>query len=284
MARCTVARLMRAMGLKGVTRGRAWVVTTRADAATDRPADLVDRQFAATRPNQLWVADFTYVATWRGLRLRGLRDRRLCAPHRRVAGVGVAARPTSCSMRWSKPSTIAAARGRRGARASQRSRHAVSVDALHGPPRGGRHRAVGRQPWRFLRQRPRRIDHRSLQNGSDSTQGTVALSRPSNSRRSRGSTGSTRADCSNRSATCRRRNTKRATMSSNADDDRTMHRLTIVALGASYEVELPSIDADCAVLCFTRGRSAAPSPPHRCPSRRPPIACTTFYHHRKHRH
>ena len=36
------------------------------DAAADRPADLVDRQFTATRPNQLWVADFTYVATWRG--------------------------------------------------------------------------------------------------------------------------------------------------------------------------------------------------------------------------
>src|SRR4026208_2185233 len=53
------------MGVRGAARGRAWIVTTRADA-TDRPADLVDRQFAATRPNQLWVADFTYVATWRG--------------------------------------------------------------------------------------------------------------------------------------------------------------------------------------------------------------------------
>jgi putative transposase len=66
VARCTVARLMRAMGLRGVSRGRAWTITTRADAAADRPADLVDRQFVATRPNQLWVADFTYVATWRG--------------------------------------------------------------------------------------------------------------------------------------------------------------------------------------------------------------------------
>jgi len=66
VARCTVARLMRAMGRRGVSRGRAWVITTRAEAAADRPADLVDRQFAATRPNQLWVADFTYVATWRG--------------------------------------------------------------------------------------------------------------------------------------------------------------------------------------------------------------------------
>ena len=66
VARCTVERLMRAMGLRGVVRGRAWVVTTRPDAAADRPADLVDRRFTATRPNQLWVADFTYVATWRG--------------------------------------------------------------------------------------------------------------------------------------------------------------------------------------------------------------------------
>ena len=57
---------MRAMGLRGVSRGRAWVITTRPDVATERPADLVDRRFTATRPNQLWVADFTYVATWRG--------------------------------------------------------------------------------------------------------------------------------------------------------------------------------------------------------------------------
>ena len=66
VARCTVERLMRTLGLRGVTRGRAWVITTRSDAGTERPADLVDRRFTATRPNQLWVADFTYVATWRG--------------------------------------------------------------------------------------------------------------------------------------------------------------------------------------------------------------------------
>jgi transposase InsO family protein len=66
VARCTVERVMRAMGLRGVSRGRAWVITTRTDTAVTRPADLVDRQFTATRPNQLWVADFTYVATWRG--------------------------------------------------------------------------------------------------------------------------------------------------------------------------------------------------------------------------
>jgi transposase InsO family protein len=66
VARCTVERLMRVMGLRGASRGRAWVITTRANTPADRPADLVDRRFTATRPNQLWVADFTYVATWRG--------------------------------------------------------------------------------------------------------------------------------------------------------------------------------------------------------------------------
>jgi transposase InsO family protein len=66
VARCTVERVMRAMGLRGVSRGRAWVQTTRPDTGRERPADLVERRFTATRPNQLWVADFTYVATWRG--------------------------------------------------------------------------------------------------------------------------------------------------------------------------------------------------------------------------
>jgi transposase InsO family protein len=65
-ARCRVRRLMREMGLKGATRGRAWVTTTQPQPDANRPRDLVDRHFTATRPNQLWVADFTYVATWRG--------------------------------------------------------------------------------------------------------------------------------------------------------------------------------------------------------------------------
>jgi transposase InsO family protein len=65
-ARCRVRRLMREMGLVGAVRGRAWMTTTHAGPEADRPVDLVDRHFAATHPNQLWVADFTYVATWRG--------------------------------------------------------------------------------------------------------------------------------------------------------------------------------------------------------------------------
>ena len=65
-ARCRVRRLMRAMGLAGAVRGRAWTTTTESQPNGDPPSDLVDRHFTATRPNQLWVADFTYVATWRG--------------------------------------------------------------------------------------------------------------------------------------------------------------------------------------------------------------------------
>jgi transposase InsO family protein len=65
VARCTVERLMSELGLSGVRRG-AFKVTTVTDLAADRPADLVDRKFVATRPNELWVADITYVATWTG--------------------------------------------------------------------------------------------------------------------------------------------------------------------------------------------------------------------------
>jgi transposase InsO family protein len=66
VARCTVARLMRGMGLAGAVRGRAWTHTTVAADEPERPSDLVERNFTATRPNQLWVSDLTYVATWRG--------------------------------------------------------------------------------------------------------------------------------------------------------------------------------------------------------------------------
>ena len=66
VARCRVRRLMRELGFAGAVRGRAWMTTTRPETDVVRPPDLVDRQFTATGPNQLWVADFTYVATWRG--------------------------------------------------------------------------------------------------------------------------------------------------------------------------------------------------------------------------
>jgi putative transposase len=65
VARCTVERLMRRMGLRGAVRGKE-TRTTIADKATPCPADKVNRQFRAPHPNALWVSDFTYVATWQG--------------------------------------------------------------------------------------------------------------------------------------------------------------------------------------------------------------------------
>jgi putative transposase len=65
VARCTVERLMRRLGLQGVRRGKS-VRTTWSDAKAPCPLDRVNRQFNAERPNQLWVSDFTYVSTWQG--------------------------------------------------------------------------------------------------------------------------------------------------------------------------------------------------------------------------
>jgi putative transposase len=66
VARCTVERLMKDLHLSGARRGKAFKRTTIADEAQHRPADLVNRQFVADRPNRLWVADLTYVKTFTG--------------------------------------------------------------------------------------------------------------------------------------------------------------------------------------------------------------------------
>lgn len=66
VARCTVERLMRSLGIQGAVRGRTRRTTIPGDAESPRPADLVDRQFRVSEPNRLWVADLTYVRTWSG--------------------------------------------------------------------------------------------------------------------------------------------------------------------------------------------------------------------------
>jgi len=66
IARCTVERLMKEMGLQGVVRGKK-VITTNPDAAQPCPDDKVNRAFVADMPNQLWVSDFTYVSSWQGM-------------------------------------------------------------------------------------------------------------------------------------------------------------------------------------------------------------------------
>ena len=66
VARCTVERLMGDLGIQGVVRGKKRRTTTVSDEDAHRPADLVDRQFTATAPDRLWMADITYIPTWSG--------------------------------------------------------------------------------------------------------------------------------------------------------------------------------------------------------------------------
>lgn len=112
IARCTVERLMKIMGLQGVVRGKK-VVTTNPDAAQPCPDDKVNRAFVAAMPNQLWVSDFTYVSSWQGMvsfvavlgpmahRPLTLRDRRLRPQNRRLACLDIDDdRSRSRSNRW----------------------------------------------------------------------------------------------------------------------------------------------------------------------------------------
>ena len=102
VARCTVERLMRDMGLQGVIRGKP-VRTTISDKAAPCPLDHVNRQFHAPAPNMLWVSDFTYVATWAGFVYVAFV---IDAYARRIVGWRVSGRrmPASSWMPWSRRS------------------------------------------------------------------------------------------------------------------------------------------------------------------------------------
>lgn len=85
VARYTEQLLMRALGLKGLGRGKTMRTTT-PDTSAPCLLDHANRQFKASRPNELWVSDFTCVSTWQGLAVPGLRCGRVCPAHRGLAG------------------------------------------------------------------------------------------------------------------------------------------------------------------------------------------------------
>ena len=85
VARCTVQRLMRNAGLRGVTRGRRKIRTTLTGAGTDYPVDLVERDFTASAPDRLWVADLTYIRTRAGWVYPSVHHRCLLKVHSRLA-------------------------------------------------------------------------------------------------------------------------------------------------------------------------------------------------------
>ena len=160
-ARCTVARLMRQLGLQGVVRGRTFKPTTIPEVAVMRPPDLVTRRFTATRPNQLWVADLTYVATWRGFVYVAFV---IDVFARRIVGWRASSSLRAAiwrSTRWSRRSTIDRSRSRSGwcITATAACRHRAAG-------RSG-HRAVGRDHGGFVRQRAGRVRYRAVQDGRD---------------------------------------------------------------------------------------------------------------------
>lgn len=110
VARCTTARLMRQMELTGAIRGKQ-VKTTVSDRAAPCPLDRVNRQFQSPKPNALWVADFTYVATWQGFVYVAFV---IDASHGASSAGGYPVRRglTLCSIPWSRPSATAAPSGK----------------------------------------------------------------------------------------------------------------------------------------------------------------------------
>lgn len=155
VARCTVERLMRGLALRGAVRGRSFKVTTVADESALRPQDLVRHEFMATKPNQLWVADFTYVATWLGfVYVAFIID---------VFSRAIVGWRASKSMRTDLVLDVLEQALQRRSGPPQRPWLAVRVDSLHRAPRGGWHRAIGADRRRRVRQCHGRNHHRPLQ-------------------------------------------------------------------------------------------------------------------------
>ncbi len=173
-ARCTVARLMRKMGLAGVVRSRS-ECTTISDPAAACPFDRVNRQFEAPRPNALWVSDFTYVATWSGFVY--MASSSMCSPGASsTGGPHVMLMQASFKLLWSGLARAPFGPGQR-AGAPLRTWLVLLGSMVHRAPGRSRHRAVGRQRRRLVQQRPGQDDQRPVQGGGDPPAWSVALFR-----------------------------------------------------------------------------------------------------------
>lgn len=170
VARCTVERLMRRMGLAGAVRGKR-IRTTTPEEDLARPADLVERDFTASRPNELWVADLTYVATWSGFVYVAFV---IDAFSGRIVRWRVSRSLRSDLALDALEQALYARPDTRELVHPERPGCAVPLDPLHRASEGGGDRAIGRERGRLLRQRARRDDHRTVQDGGDRGAGTVA--------------------------------------------------------------------------------------------------------------
>ena len=166
VARCTVERLMKDLHLSGARRGKVFKRTTVADEAQHRPADLVNRQFVADRPNRLWVADLTYVKTFTGW----------------VYVAFVIDVYSRCVVGWQTSTSLRSdlaidalemaiyaqiGPGPRRPHPSQRPRSPIPRNSIHRAAGRSRRRQQRRIQRRFLRQRPGRELQRALQDRAD---------------------------------------------------------------------------------------------------------------------
>ena len=186
VARCTVERLMRLEGLKGVVRGETKRTTIPDDSAA-RPADLVDRSFEADRPDRLWLSDITYVPTWSGFVYAALV---IDAYSRFIVGWRV-----SNSLRtdlaldaleqalWARrPDTTSP--DQRLVHHSDAGGQYLSIRYTNRLTEAGIEPSVG-LGWGFLRQRPRRIRHRPIQDRTHPQTRSLEGPRPSRVRHPR---------------------------------------------------------------------------------------------------
>src|SRR5690606_32816440 len=169
-ARSTVEGLMGDMGLAGAVRGcRRWTTIPAEDAA--RPADLVNREFTATRPNQLWVADFTYVATWSGVVYVAFV---IDVFARFIVGWRVSRSMRADLVLDALEQALWPRRGAEGViHHSDRGSQYLSLRYTERLADAGAH-PIGGQRGRFVRQRPGGDGNRVVQDGSDPSSWTVA--------------------------------------------------------------------------------------------------------------
>ena len=210
VARCTVERLMKALGLRGVVRGKTFK-TTIPDELADRRQDRVNRTFTVSRPNALWVADLTYVATWRGLVFVALV---IDAFARRIVGWRVSSSLRSDIALDALEQALYDRRFADGEELIHHSDHGVQYVSIRYTERlaeAGIEPSVGTSATPTTTRSPKRSSA-STRPKSFGIKAAGAVSTRSSSRRSHGSTGSTTDDCSSRSATCRRRRRKTSTI------------------------------------------------------------------------
>ena len=178
VARCTVERLMRAMGLRGAVRGKT-VKTTVQNPAAPCPLDRVRRQFHAPAPDRLWVSDFTYVATWQGFaHVAFVID----AYARRIVGWRVSRTATAGFVPRRAGASHPPAPARQGYRADRAlgPRVAVSCHSVHRAPGRGRHRAPRWARWGT----PSTMPSRRRSSASSRPRSSAAAARGAASRRS----------------------------------------------------------------------------------------------------